>query len=134
MKKNQEQVGDMRINSIIKGIIIFWGMAPFLVFSQVAVPIFECVGLYWKPANADSLLDCEIIYRELGSPNWKNALPLWFDDRPKVLGGGSQYEFDKEYRGSIVNLQPGTTYEIELNLSDCITSSSLTATTPPSNK
>ena len=33
-------------------------------------------------------------------------MSLWFDDR------------NKEYRGSIINLQPGTTYIIELKLQD----------------
>lgn len=77
-----------------------------------AVPTFECVGLYWKPPGAAADNPCAVNYRISGEKEWKGALPLWFDptDHPALS------ERSQEYRGSIVNLKPGTTYEIRLKL------------------
>ncbi|HSI82878.1 MAG TPA: right-handed parallel beta-helix repeat-containing protein [Candidatus Methylacidiphilales bacterium] len=77
-----------------------------------AVPTFQCAGLYWKPAEAAPDNPCAVGYRVKGEENWKTALPLWFDpnDHPGVP------EHSKEYRGSVVNLQPDTEYEFRLTL------------------
>lgn len=64
-----------------------------------AVATFECAGLYWKTSEAGI---CKVRYREVKSPQWKNALELVYDSR------------DSEYRGSIVSLMPDTEYEVEL--------------------
>jgi len=78
-----------------------------------AVPTFECVGLNWQvPAGASNRV-CEVSYRTDGSQEWRTALPLWFDAR------------DQEYRGSIVHLRPGTTYEIALQLQGTATRAAL---------
>ena len=69
-----------------------------------AVSTFHSLGLYWSPSNASSTNTCHVSYREIGSLTWSAALPLWFDFR------------NNEYRGSIVNLRPGTVYEIKLSL------------------
>jgi hypothetical protein len=69
-----------------------------------AVPTFECISLYWNPFDGNSDNECKVRYRSLGSEKWMDALPLWHDAR------------NYEYRGSIVNLQPGTEYEIRLTL------------------
>jgi len=69
--------------------------------SLYTVSTFECIGIYCKVDSAD-LGECKVNYRPSGSKQWKNALPLWFDER------------DNEYRGSIVGLTPNTEYEVEL--------------------
>ena len=74
-----------------------------------AVPTFHCIGVYWKPQEGRRDNVCRVRYRSLGSTRWKEALPLWYDDR-----GISGYPAG--YRGSIVNLDPGTVYEIKLRL------------------
>jgi hypothetical protein len=53
-----------------------------------------------------------VAYRPLGSSIWRNGHDLWRDgrDHSRVPERG------REYRGSIVGLQPGTEYEIELRL------------------
>ncbi len=77
-----------------------------------ARPTFHCIGLYWSPDDgaADNL--CEVYYRKAGSADWQQAMNLWFDDQPHS-GASSR---TNEYRGSIVNLYPGTEYEIKLSL------------------
>jgi hypothetical protein len=93
----------------------------------VAVPTFHCVGLYWSPEEGAESVVCDVKYRSANSGEWKEAIPLWFDARgpeehsqmlPDRRGREtkSQYEYARQYRGSIVNLTPGTEYEIELSL------------------
>lgn len=77
------------------------------------VPTFECVGLYWKAPGGAADKVCEVSYREAGAKDWQPALPLWFDAR------------DQEYRGSIVHLRPGTSYEVALQLKGTTTHVSL---------
>lgn len=70
----------------------------------VVVPTFHCFSIYWSPQGGGAERTCSLRYRVAGSPQWREALPLWFDAR------------NGEYRGSIVNLTPDTRYEIELGL------------------
>jgi len=74
-----------------------------------AVSTFNCIGIYWSPPDCYSDNVCQVRYRSVGSTDWKDALPLWYDDRG--VGG-----YSPGYRGSIVNLDPGTMYEIKLRL------------------
>ena len=101
----------MKINLIFKlknsvfYIIIFCFLFVIPLSAQAsynAVPTFNCIGLYWNPANGSSSNECTVSYRLSGSATWKKALSLWYDNG--------------EYRGSIVNLDQGREYEIKLNL------------------
>lgn len=66
------------------------------------VATFECLGLAWKPEGLHDQT-CAVRYRVADEPErWRDGYPLWFDER------------DGEFRGSLVHLQPGTDYEIEL--------------------
>jgi len=87
-----------------------------------AVSTFHCIGIYWSPPDGSSDNVCQVHYRSYGSTDWKEALPLWYDDRG--VGG-----YPEGYRGSIVNLDPGTTYEIELILLNTGTTETFTANT-----
>ena len=73
---------------------------------------FHSIGIYWKPAEADSDNICNVSFREVGFSDWRSGHPLWFD--PNTHSGLP--ERSQEYRGSLVDLVPGTNYEIELNL------------------
>jgi hypothetical protein len=89
-----------------------------------AVPTFQCVGLYWNAKAGAADNTCRVRYRKSGSQDWKEALPLWFDARELSpvgrAGRGAEkptkWQFGGQYRGSIVNLEPDTAYEIELSL------------------
>lgn len=67
-----------------------------------AVPTFESIGLSWKPARDPGPEGCAVRFRKAGDSRWRDGLPLWYDAR------------DGECRGSLVHLEPGTTYEIDL--------------------
>lgn len=67
------------------------------------VPTFHCVGFY-----GTGLSDGKIQYREVGSGVWSNGYELWKDSR--AIGGRPA----NEYRGSVVGLRSGTTYEFQV--------------------
>ncbi len=69
-----------------------------------AVTTFHSIGIYWSPTGGASDKTANVRYRILGASIWSGGHPLWFDS-----GNG-------EYRGSLVYLYPGTTYEIELSI------------------
>ena len=93
--------------------------------SPEARPTYHCIGLYWRPDEGAADNQCHVFYRRAGSPNWQAAMPLWFDDQPH---SGAITNTD-QYRGSIVNLMPGTTYEIKLALSKTGTEEIITVAT-----
>ena len=85
-------------------------LAPALTVSvraadpPTAVPTFQSVGLYWSPDGGSSGKTVTVRYRKQGTSPWTTGHPLWFDSG--------------EYRGSLVQLTPGTAYQVELSLED----------------
>lgn len=63
------------------------------------VTTFESIGLYYSRAEAGK---ATARYRASGQTEWRDGYPLVYDPR------------EREYRGSLVGLQPDTTYEIAL--------------------
>jgi hypothetical protein len=69
-----------------------------------AVPTFESVGLYYnRPGNAGV---CKVRYRVANGGNWREGYPLVYDAR------------ERQYRGSLVQLQPDTAYDVEVEAGD----------------
>src|SRR5205814_9065329 len=67
-----------------------------------AIATFESIGVYWTPPADPGPGGCSIQFRKSGESAWREGLPLWFDAR------------NAECRGSVVQLEPGTKYEIQL--------------------
>jgi hypothetical protein len=82
----------------------------------LAVATFHSLGLTWAPPDGAAGVECSVRYRAEGESAWHDGLPLWYDAR------------DDEYRGSLVQLRPGTAYEVELSL-ETGTSATTTAST-----
>jgi hypothetical protein len=82
-----------------------------------AVPTFESLGLYWSPASDPGASGCDVRYRKAGELVWNDGLAMWYDAR------------NRECRGSLVHLTPGTTYEMEFSLPGQAPSAQLTAAT-----
>lgn len=78
-----------------------------------AVTTYNSAGLYWKPTGGMAGRSVSVSYRKEGERKWEKALPLWFDDMEHA---DDAYEHSAEYRGSIVYLEPDTTYEAKLEL------------------
>ena len=66
---------------------------------HTVVPTFECLGIYY---NSDDQGECRVQYQKAGTGEWKPALDLVYDPR------------DEQYRGSIVELQPDTEYQVRI--------------------
>src|SRR5688500_4911924 len=72
-----------------------------------AVPTFHCLGVYWSPENGQAGKNVLVKFRAVGERTWHDGLPMRYNpvDTPECKG---------DYRGSLVNLKPGTNYEIAL--------------------
>jgi len=68
------------------------------------VATFQSIGMYWASPGATSSGGCKMQFRKQGDSAWRDALDMWFDSR------------NSECRGSIVMLQPGTQYEVQMGL------------------
>ena len=89
----------------------------------LAVATFHCLGLYWSPEGGAANREVAVRYRRQGTAPWSEGLPMRYNPIPKTD------EDLADYRGSIVHLQPATTYEIHLTLAGTQTQARWTATT-----
>ena len=80
------------------------------------MPTFNSIGVYWAPAGGSESNGAKLAFRQVGKAAWRQGLAPWFDPR------------DAEYRGSIVELEPGTAYEIRLSLDSGLAQTIRTAT------
>ncbi|MEX0777658.1 MAG: right-handed parallel beta-helix repeat-containing protein [Phycisphaeraceae bacterium] len=87
-----------------------------------SVSTFHCLSLYWSPENGDAATKVLVKYRAAGQKAWRQGLPMRHNpvQTPECKGN---------YRGSIVNLQPGTAYEIALTLEGTDIHTTLNAST-----
>jgi len=69
-----------------------------------AVATFHSIGLYWSPDGGAESNAARVEFRKAGAASWRQGLDLWFDAR------------NGEYRGSLVELEPGTAYEVRVVL------------------
>lgn len=84
-------------------VICFQGQ---LAYSQNFVPTFNCISIYWSPDVGSTSNKCQVRYRKKNHLNWREAMPLWFDER------------SSEYKGSILDLESGVEYEVQLRLAN----------------
>jgi len=73
------------------------------------VPTFHCIGIYWSPAEGGAEHRVLVKYRRHGQQQWHAGFPLRYHPVETP-------ECKADYRGSLVNLTPGTTYDIALDL------------------
>lgn len=91
--------------------------------AALAIPTFHCVGLYWSPVGGAADKEVAVRFRRKGDQAWNEGLPMRYNPIP-----GTDEDL-ADYRGSIVHLEPGTTYEIELVLAGAEQRTLLSATT-----
>ncbi|TMI71060.1 MAG: hypothetical protein E6H09_14530, partial [Bacteroidetes bacterium] len=91
------------------------------LFSQgvvQAVPTFQSIGIYWTSSGGNANTVCAVKYRVVGASSWIDGYPLWFDNRAHNANDIAPYQGvvlpANQYRGSIVGLNSGTSYEIQL--------------------
>lgn len=93
------------------------------VGTPLAVPTFHCLGLYWSPPGGSAERTVQVRYRVKDAAEWSEGLPMRFHPIE-----GTDLELT-DYRGSVVNLQPDTTYEVELTLAGTKTATRFAART-----
>jgi photosystem II stability/assembly factor-like uncharacterized protein len=91
--------------------------------SPRAIPTFQCLGLYWSPPGGSADKRVEVRFRRRGESEWREGLAMRYNPIP-----GTDEDL-ADYRGSIVNLAPATTYEVRLSLAGSATEATLTAAT-----
>jgi hypothetical protein len=74
-----------------------------------AVATFESLGMYWSPGSDPGAKGCSIRYRKHSESSWRQGLNMWYDAR------------NRECRGSLVHLQPGTDYAVEMGIGTSFT-------------
>jgi hypothetical protein len=91
-------------------------LAPPAYAAPGDVAAFHSIGLYWAPPGGAAGNPARVEFRVAGDPAWREGLALWFD----TCNG--------QYRGSLVELAPATSYIVRLTL-DSGFSETLRATT-----
>ncbi len=81
--------------------------------APLLIETFQSIGVYWNPPPGAAERVVQVTYRPQGATDWMRGHDLWFDTRNEgAIANGP------EYRGSIVLLEEGTTYEVGLILYD----------------
>ena len=82
------------------------------------VSTFQSIGIYWSGSGGSNSIVCSVKYRAVGASAWSDGYPLWFDTRVHSANDIAGYQSvvlpGNQYRGSIVGLNAGTNYEIQL--------------------
>lgn len=88
----------------------------------LTVSTFHCIGIYWSPDGGGADKKVFVRYRKSGVGPWREGLPMRYNPVETA-------ECKGDYRGSIVNLKPGTSYEIALQLEGAKSRAGLRAAT-----
>ncbi len=105
-------------------LLISLSSASFLMAdTPTTVSTFHSIGIYWSPDGGADSLQVFVKFQEEGTTAWKEGYPMKY----YPISGTTKDLAD--YRGSIVNLAPNTTYEIELTLQGTSTTETITAKT-----
>ena len=91
--------------------------------TPTTISTFQSISLYWSPDGGISGDIVLVEFREEGTTDWHEGLPMKYNPI-----GGTTNDISN-YRGSIVNLTPNTTYEIMLTLEGTSTSETILAKT-----
>jgi hypothetical protein len=87
-----------------------------------SVPTFHCLGIYWSPEKGQDGKKVLVRFRSAAEKTWHEGLPMRYNPV-------KTQECKGDYRGSIVNLEPGTSYEVALALEGTDLRTSLKAAT-----
>lgn len=78
-------------------------------------PTLESASIEWAISGDDDLDSVVTVrYRVMGASSWRTGLPL----RRVPAGTAEGFSWTNKHSGSLFDLKPGTTYELELSLVD----------------
>jgi hypothetical protein len=69
-----------------------------------AIATFQSIGAYWTPGSNPGTAGCRLQYKKSIDSTWLEGLAMWYDTR------------NSECRGSLVQLTPGTNYDLQFSL------------------
>ena len=84
-------------------------------------PTIQTIGISLPVLGGDENFNASVrvFYRQLGFPNWKEALPLQRVRRETISRTvPSSFPIAEQFAGSIFNVQAGATYEVLLTIED----------------
>ena len=84
-------------------------------------PTLNNAGFEWYISGDDHHnAKVTVRFREVGTAEWRKGLPLLRIQREKIWGHEQRdvYETPNMFAGSLFFLQPGTTYEVRVTISD----------------
>src|SRR3954447_21397380 len=117
----------MRLVSAIFVVFAFVATEHIVLADEVpakSVSTFHCLSIYWSPEKGEAGKKVLVKFREASAAENK-----WHEGLPMRYNPVKTPECKADYRGSIVNLKPGTTYEIALTLEGTETQTLLKAAT-----
>jgi hypothetical protein len=94
-----------------------------IVVGQVDVdpPTLETIGVALPITSGDTNYNARVLvsYRRVGDSAWNSAMPL-FRVRPETLSDEEPppFQVPEQFAGSIFDLQPDTSYEVQLDVRD----------------
>jgi len=91
--------------------------------AQVAVPTFHSMSLYWSPAGGEAGKEVLVSYKRTSDGQWLEGLPMLYNP----IEGTTLEQGD--YRGSVVHLDPATSYDFRLALQGTSTTADFTMST-----
>jgi hypothetical protein len=78
-------------------------------------PTLTNISVEWQITGDDNLnAQVTVLYRVAGTSEWLIGMPL----RRVPAGSNAGFSWTNKFSGSIFDVQPGTTYEVELSLTD----------------
>ena len=96
----------------------------------LTVSTFHCLSLYWSPEKGEAGKQVLVKFREAGEKSWHEGLPMRYNPIDDWKHPGQKTpECKGDYRGSLVNLTPGTEYEVALTVEGTDISTALKART-----
>ncbi len=96
---------------------------------HIEPPTLICLGFDWRIEGDDNVnAEVQVQYRRHGESRWKQYMPLLRTGRGRTAGYGygnfndphheMEYRIPDGFAGSIMDLQPGTVYEVRLEMTD----------------
>lgn len=98
------------------------GIAQTNVIAQklyIDPPTFHCLAFRWIiSGDTNTNASVTVRYRETDTSKWNEALPLLRIDEDTINKDYDSFKTGNLFAGSVLNLNPATSYEVNLTLSD----------------
>lgn len=116
---------------LIFSFVFFFSTSQTLTAQAFSESTFHCISVYWSPLGGDANKKVLLQYSIAGANQWQDALEIEYNPIADVgLNPQTGLRYDKaDYRGSIVDLTPNTSYDIVLTLEGTTTTETIQAST-----